>query len=221
MLIAFMARVITFLVFLMPACRLKLTLLRWLGHSIGIDVRIGPCVVDDVKRFELGDGAGIGGGNTFRDLDLVTLGKGASVGHWNWITCAPGLVTGDGDQGTLRLADHATVVSRHYIDCTGGVFLDEYSVLGGLRSVLLTHQADYRTSTLTVDRISIGAYSLVNACNNLVQGATVPARCITTMGAVILPGLTAENRLYGGVPARDLKAVEGRWFDRSEARLES
>lgn len=216
-----MVRAITFLVFLMPACGLKNVVLRWLGHAIGRDVRIGPCAVDGVRRFELGTGARIGGGNTFRGLTLVSLGADARIGQWNWITCAPLLLDGGPDRGTLGLADHATIVSRHYIDCSGGVFLETYAVLGGLRSVLLTHQADYRTSTLSADRITIGAYSLVNACNNLVQGTNVPARSVTTMGAVLLPGLEAEGRLYGGVPARDIKPVEGRWFHRTDARIES
>jgi len=34
-----------------------------------------------------------------------------------------------------------------------------------------------------------------------------------------LPGLETEGRLYGGVPARDIKAVDGAWFDRADGRV--
>lgn len=215
-----MRRFITLLVCLLPACELKNTFLRWLGHSVGHDVRIGPCFICDVRRLELGDRARIGIGNVFRGLDLAVLGENARIGHWNWISASPAFRVDGTDGGLLRLGANATIVSRHFIDCSGGVLVDEYALLAGLRSVLLTHQVDYRTCTMSASSVTIGAYSLVNACNKVVPGAHVPARSITAMGAVILPGLEVEGRLYGGVPARDIQAVEGRWFDRVDPRIE-
>jgi acetyltransferase-like isoleucine patch superfamily enzyme len=214
-----MRRVITLLVFLLPACGVKNALLRCLHHSIPDDASIGSCLVDDVGRFDLGEGARIGVGNTFRGLTLVSLGRNAVVGQWNWIAAGKVFLNGDADRGVLRLGDHAAIVSRHIIDCAGGVRLEEYAILGGLRSVLITHQADYRTGTLTADGITIGAYSLVNSCNQFSPGAKVPARSVTALGAVIVPGLEAEGRLYGGVPARNIKAVEGLLFERTTGEL--
>lgn len=214
-----MRRVLTLLVFALPACAAKNVLLRWLGHSIAENVHVSPCFVDNVDRFELGQGVHIGVGNMFRGLRLVSLGREANIGKWNAISAGRVFLTGEDDRGVFRLGDHAAIVSRHVIDCSGGVFVDEFAVLGGLRSVLITHQADYRTSTLTTARITIGAYTLVNACNQFAPGANVPARCVTALGAVIAPGLEAEGRLYGGVPARNLKAVEGLWFERTTGRL--
>jgi len=215
-----MRRVITLLVCLLPACELKNTLLRWVGHSIGDDVRIGPCVVFDVRRLDFGDRARMGTGNVLRGLDLVLLGENAIIGHWNWISASPAFRADGTDRGLLSLGANATIVSRHFIDCSGGVLVDEYALLAGLRSVFLTHQVDYNTCTMIASSITIGAYSIVNACNKIVPGAHIPARSITAMGAVILPGLETQGRLYGGVPARDLKPVEGQWFHRIDARIE-
>lgn len=214
-----MRQVTTLLAFLLPACSLKNSCLRLLGHSIGRDAEIGPCLVHKVMRFALGDGARIGVGNVFRGLDHVTLGANAIIGHWNWISAGEVTAQTGSDPMSLRLGESATIVSRHFIDCSGGVLVEDYALVAGLRSVLLTHQVDYRTCTMTAAPIRIGAYALVNACNNIVPGAQVPARCVTTMGAVVLPGLESEGRLYGGVPARDIQPVGGKWFDRVDARI--
>lgn len=214
-----MRRILNLLVFALPACDGKNMLLRWLGHSIAESVHIAPCFVDNVGRFELGRGVRIGVGNMFRGVQVVSLDEESNIGKWNAMSAGSVFLTGEDDRGVLRLGVHAAIVSRHVIDCSGGVFLDEFAVLGGLRSVLITHQADYRTGTLAAARITIGAYTLVNACNQFSPGACVPARCVTALGAVIAPGLTAEGRLYGGVPARSIKAVDGLWFERTTGRL--
>ena len=210
---------LTTLCFLLPACGLKNAALRVLGHRVGPGVRIGPNLVHNVARFEIGAGSVIGVGNVFRGLRRIELGPESIIGQWNWFSTSAGMVAGGLGSGALVLGEHAGVVSRHYLDCTGGIELEPYAVIGGLRSTLLTHQADFRTNTLSSNGIHIGAYSLVNAGNNLVPGANVPARSVTAMGAVITPGLTAEGRLYAGVPARDIKAVDGPWFDRRSGRL--
>jgi len=214
-----MRRLITLLVFGLPACGVKNMLLRWLGHSIGDSVHISPCFVDNVGRFEIRQGVQIGFGNMFRGLSLVSLGERTIIGKFNSVSAGKVFLNGEDDRGVLWLGDHAAIVSRHVIDCSGGVFLDEFAVLGGLRSILITHQVDYRTGALAVDRITIGAYSLVNSCNLFSPGASVPARCVTALGAVIVAGLEAEGRLYGGVPARNIKAVEGLWFERTTGRI--
>ncbi len=212
-------RFLTFLVFLLPASRVKNLLLRLLGHTVAAGVRIGPCVATNVRRFVLGEEAHIGVGNVFRDLQLVSLGDHARMGQWNWITATLTVDHQEAGDGALRMGRHSAVVSRHYLDCSGGIDIAEFAVIAGLRSVFLTHQVDYRVARQTTDGIRVGAYSLVNACNKLVPGATVPAMSVTATGAVILPGLQAEGRLYGGVPARDIKAVDGDWFDRADGRV--
>lgn len=210
-------RLLTTLVFVLPASRVKNLLLRALGHSVASGVRIGPCIASNVRRFSLGEEAHIGVGNVFRDLKLVSLGDRARIGQWNWITAT--LTVDHDEDGVLRMGRHSAVVSRHYLDCSGGIAIAEFAVVAGLRSVFLTHQVDYRSAKQTTAGISVGAYALVNACNKLVPGATVPARSVTATGAVILPGLEIEGRLYGGVPARDIKAVDGAWFDRADGRV--
>jgi len=209
-------RLLTLFVFLLPASRVKNLLLRALGHSVAAGVRIGPCIASNVRRFVLKEEAHIGVGNVFRDLKLVSLGDHARIGQWNWITAT---LTVEHGGGALTMGRHSAVVSRHYLDCSGGIAIAEFAVVAGLRSVFLTHQVDYRSAKQTTSGISVGAYALVNACNKLVPGATVPAMSVTATGAVILPGLQTEGRLYGGVPARDIKAVDGAWFDRAEGRV--
>ncbi len=222
-------RLLTSIAFVLPASGLKNLLLRLLGHSIAAGVRIGPSLAINVRRFSLGEHAHIGVGNVFRDLKMVALDDHARIGQWNWVTATLTVDQKSGEDhesredaqgdGTLRMGRHCAVVSRHYLDCSGGIEIAPFAVVAGLRSVFLTHQVDYRSAKQTTAGIRVGAYALVNACNKLVPGANVPANSVTTTGAVILPGLLAEGRLYGGVPARDIKAVDGAWFDRLDGRV--
>jgi acetyltransferase-like isoleucine patch superfamily enzyme len=196
-------------VFLLPASRAKNFVLRCLGHPIDRTAQIGPNLVVGVSRFEAGPGAKVVIGNVFRGLAEVSLAPGVSIGQLNWFTAAPLFVGTTAEAAKLVLADNALITSRHYVDCSGGVFLDAYSMVGGVRSILLTHQANHVTGRQECAAIRIGEYSLLNGANRMVAGSALPARSMTGIGAVVLPGLSAPARLYAGVPARDVKSVEG------------
>lgn len=112
-------RDLNFLVFLLPACRTKNMLLRALGDSVAADTRVGPCLVSNVRRFELGPGAHIGVGNVFRDLKLVSLADHARIGQWNWVTATLTTFREEPSGGALIIGRHSSVVSRHYLDCSG------------------------------------------------------------------------------------------------------
>lgn len=204
-----MKKLVTLVVFLLPAARAKNFLLRRLGHPVDRTARIGPNLVVGVGRFEAGPGATVVFGNVFRGLAAVSLAEGAIIGQLNWFSTAPTFVGTTPNAATLMLGEGAAVVSRHYVDCSGGVILDRYSIVGGVRSILLTHHASHATGRLECAPIHIGEYALLNSANRMVAGSVLPARSLTGIGAVVLPGLREPARLYAGVPAKDIKAVEG------------
>jgi acetyltransferase-like isoleucine patch superfamily enzyme len=202
-------KLFTLVLFLLPATRAKNFLLRRCGHPVHPTASIGPSVVYGVGRFEAGPNTKIVFGNVFRGLVSVRMAEGSTIGQLNWFSTAPTFVGETPEAATLTLGDGAAIVSRHYIDCSGGVTLEQYSIVGGVRSTLLTHQADHLTGLLEFAPIRICQYALLNGNNKMVAGAVLPERSITGIGAVVLPGLREPARLYAGVPARDIKSVEG------------
>jgi acetyltransferase-like isoleucine patch superfamily enzyme len=200
--------VITTLVFLLPAGRLKNFLLRRLGHHLGRRVSIAPCLVTGATHFDIGDDVTIGPLNAFRGLAAVRVGHHAVIGQLNWFSAAATYLPLGEPHGVLDMSPHSTFVSRHYVDCSGGVILEPYALVGGVRSTFLTHQANALTGALEAAPIRVGQYTLVNAHNKLIAGTTVPSMSVTGIGAVVLPGLTTPGQVYAGIPARPVKALD-------------
>ncbi len=214
-----MKKIVSLAVFALPAGRTKNWALRRLGHAVDPTARIGPSLVHGVGRFEAGPGAIVGFGNVFRGLSRVSLAQGATIGQLNWFSTAPTFVGTTPQAATLVLGECAAVVSRHHVDCSGGVELERFAIAGGMASILLTHHVSHQSGKLECAPIRLAEYSLLNGANRMVAGAVLPARSLTGIGAVVLPGLTAPGRLYAGVPAKDIKAVEGgELFQRPDAQ---
>ncbi len=113
------------------------------------------------------------------------------------------------------------MTSRHYVDCSGGVRLEELSVIGGVRSTVLTHWADLhdweqRGAPVVLRR---GAITLTGC--NILAGTTMPPNSVLAAGATTAKPLTEPETLYGGVPARALSDIShARSFtERTEMRL--
>lgn len=213
-----MKKILSLVVFALPASRVKNFGLRRLGHAIDRTASIGPSLVLGVGRFEAGPGAIVGIGNVFRGLAQVSMAQGATIGQLNWFSTAPTFVGTTELAATLQLGECAAVVSRHHVDCSGGVVFERFSIAGGMGSILLTHHVSHESGKLECAPIRLEEYALLNGANRMVAGAVLPARSLTGIGAVVLPGLQAPGRLYAGVPAKDIKAVDGgRLFARPEA----
>lgn len=207
---------------LMPSCSLKTLLMRHvLGWDIDKTARVGPCIFWDVKEVVLQRDAIIGGYCMFLHVAHLSLGEGAIIGYWNWLAAAPSLRTptldarSAGWAARLELGHHAAITSRHYVDCSGGVAMGSFTVVGGVRSTILTHQVDTTLSEQSLRRVSIGSYCLVGSNVQVVPGACIPDRSVVAMGSVVAGVLQDAGSLYGGVPARRIRATgDGAYFER-------
>ena len=72
----------------LPASELKNYLLRRLGWVIGDGARIGPCLIFNIDRVDIGAGATIGAFNVLKDLAALRLGEYVMIGHWNYVTAS-------------------------------------------------------------------------------------------------------------------------------------
>jgi acetyltransferase-like isoleucine patch superfamily enzyme len=195
---------------------LRRILYRGLFHwRIEAGASIGLSLVD-ARRLRLRRGARIGHFNVIRQMSIVELGEGTTIGQWNWITAAPDLAFGGG--GYLSVGHDSAITSRHYIDCSGGVRIGSYTTLAGVRTVILSHQIDVTQNVQTTAPVEVGDYVLVSSNVCMTPGSRVPGSCVIAMGAVVVGSLPAEGALYAGVPAKLKRRGigDGAYFARSE-----
>jgi acetyltransferase-like isoleucine patch superfamily enzyme len=191
---------------------------RLLGARIDRTARIGLSIVD-CDLLEMGPGSRIGHFTVLRGLRHAHLGSEATVGNFNWITAAPIFQArsngADGD-GCFSLGRESAITSRHYVDCSGGVTIGEYTTVAGVRSTILSHQIDVREGLQSTRSTHIGDNCLVSSNVCLTPGASVPDRSVIAMGAVVVGHLDMVGALYGGVPARVLRSSvdTGEYFRR-------
>ena len=167
----------------------------------------------------LAEGARLGPFSIYRDLVEILVGEHSDIGSWNWVTCAPNLVTALNSDGYLRIGNHSAITSRHYLDCSGGIAIGDYVTVAGVRSTFITHQISIERNEQTVAAISVGDYALLGSNVSIVPGARVPDRSLVAMGSVVARGLEEANSLYAGVPARRVRAIEGAYFTRSDGSV--
>jgi acetyltransferase-like isoleucine patch superfamily enzyme len=119
------------------------------------------------------------------------------------------------------MEDEAAITTRHVLSCVDEVVLETYAILGGLQSRIVTHGPDYVTATMATAPVRIGHHSLVTTSCTLLAGSSVPPRCIVAAGATVPGPLPEELAIYGGTPARKLKALpeDAVLFTRERGRL--
>lgn len=205
---------------LLPAGGPKNMALRRLGWTIGRDVSIGPCLIAGVRDAQIDDNAKIGPFNVFRNLLRLEVGEGALMGQWNWITGAQ-IILQAGAPGVFHLGPQTAFTSRHYVDCTGGLYVGAYSSIGGERSTFISHSADWNTAEQTWRPIRIGEYCLLSSNVQVTPGTFVGDRVIVGMGAT-LSGRLDEPGLYLQPRATLVKRdLEGQYFSRETGRMTS
>lgn len=207
------------LCWLLPPGRVKNRLLCVLGYRVHPSARLGVCLVVGVRRFEVGAQAVVGHGNVFRGLAGVRLGIDTIIGQLNWFSTAPTIeVADDGVAGWLQLADHAVVTNRHYVDCTGGLRMGEFVTFGGVRTTVLTHTVDLDSGRQTAAGITVGRNAFVSSNCAVLPGVTLGERTVLAPGSVTARGRSyAPRMLHGGVPAKPITEIDGKYFRRTRA----
>ena len=213
---------------LMPSCALKILLMRRiLGWEVHGSARIGPCLFRGVGKVTVRKNASIAGLCVFLHVGHLEIGEGAIMGYWNWLGAAPTLrspaldARTTGEAAHFKLGDYAAITSRHYVDCSGGVEIGRFSVIAGVRSTILTHQVDTVRSQQILRAVQVGEYCLVGSNVQIVPGASIADRSVIAMGSVVVGILESAACLYGGVPARRIKQMDGgAYFEREQAFAE-
>jgi acetyltransferase-like isoleucine patch superfamily enzyme len=182
------------------------------GFRIDASARIGRSIIL-AKQLIMEKGAEIQSLTLCKSIDLLHLGEGASIGAANYITGfsvsdVEYFQSSDPRRCELILERNATITSRHYIDCNGGVVLAEYATLAGVRSQLLSHSVDVYTNTMSARPVSVGRYCFVGTGCILLPGSALPDYSVLGAGAVLNKSYRETHRLYVGSPARCVKELD-------------
>jgi acetyltransferase-like isoleucine patch superfamily enzyme len=202
---------------LLPSSHFKIWLLRRLGNHIGDRVVIGPNAVLGCGRFEIGNDTVLDPFNLFKGLSRVELGNRVRIGRYNQISASPEYQKHSDYVGRFIMRDVTLVTNRHYIDCSGQVLIDYHAAVGGMRTIMQSHEFDLAACHATVGRVVIGEFAMTGACCLLLKDCEVPPYSVLAAGTVMARRRDGETKrgLYGGVPARFIRELPelGWWED--------
>ena len=210
------------ILWLLPWPLRKFFLKKILKFKLAKGARIGYSVVlaDEVI---IGECSAIRNFTIIKNIDRVVLGDYAYILNLNWIT---GSNTKDerhfahvlGRRCELVIGNHSSLTSRHFIDCTGGINIGNYTTVGGAQSQMLTHYIDPYDCRQTCARIEIGNYCFVGTRALLLPGSGLPDYSILGGGSVLTKRQSIPMMIYAGNPAgpkKDLSNLSVSYFSRT------
>lgn len=200
-----------------------------LGHLAGFELnehsRIGFSLVLPRQTLVLEEGARIGHFNVIWNLDRLHLGREALIGNLNWITAVrvddrPTFDEYPDRRPELVIDNCAGITQRHYLDCTDSVHLEEFALVGGVRSTLLAHHMNVQRGRQGCAPIRIGRYSMVSTNCVLLGGAVLPDHSVLGARSLLIKEPGPPFRLYVGSPATPVKEYPENlaWFRRTSIR---
>jgi acetyltransferase-like isoleucine patch superfamily enzyme len=181
-----------------------------LGWEVHPTATVGRSVVL-ADKVVLGPGALIGHGNVVKGLAELRLDADAILGTLNWVSGPP--MDSDVFQWSpnrhpaLVLGRGAIVTTRHIIDCSDTVTLEELAAVAGIRSTVFTHSIDLARNQQRTGRVTIGVRAAVLSNSVVLPGTAVPARSIVSAGSVVNTVLTKEGVFYRGNPAVEVREL--------------
>lgn len=196
--------------------RLLLNLLP--GFRLHPKSRIGWSVFN-VARLELHEGAYIGSLNYAKGLRSIVVEEFGIINNLNWITAYPAggptfFQHCEGREPALVVRRHAAITSRHLIDCTGGVEVGAFAIVAGWGSQVISHSIDLEASRQDAHPVHVGEYSFVGSRSVLLMGSRFPDRSVLVAGSTFGLRDAEPGGVFGGVPARRLRDVDGAFFSR-------
>lgn len=193
------------LLMLLPS-RIKIEILRLLGHQVSRKCRIGMSWLD-IRSIRIDDGAWIGPMNAFKGLKCLELGREAGIGRFNQFTASQAGVEGLGEgAGVVRLADGAVITMRHYFDCSALVAIGERSLVAGIGTIFFTHQKGIK-ALYEAKPIRVGPRVYLGAACIVLPGAHIAGHAYVASGSLVGGALDQEYAVYSSPRAQVVKAL--------------
>ncbi|AGB21771.1 hypothetical protein Mycsm_01359 [Mycobacterium sp. JS623] len=195
---------------LLPSSALKTWVLRRLGNEIGENAFLGPNLVWNCGNFSVGDDTIVDPFNLFKGLARVELGSRVRIGRYNQFSAVPAYQQFSDKVGLFIMRDISLVTNRHYIDCSGQVIIGHHAAVGGMRTIIQSHEFDLAASGATIGKVTVGEYAMTGACCLLLKDSFVPPYSVLAAGTVMSrqrENGDARRGLYGGVPAKFIREL--------------
>jgi acetyltransferase-like isoleucine patch superfamily enzyme len=100
------------------------------------------------------------------------------------------------------------LTGRKFIDCTGGIYIGEFSTIAGLWTQILTHSIDIYRSRQHAASVHVGKYCFVGTGCILLPGSVLPDYSVLGAGSVLNKAFTENGVLYAGSPAMPKKRFD-------------
>lgn len=145
------------------------------------------------------------------NIDKVHLKPFSKVGKLNWLTGTnkySNFFRDSNRKCELILGTHARITGQHHLDCTGGIYIGDFTTIAGTRSQILTHSIDLKLSKQVANPVHIGKYCFVGTATIILKGTQLPDYSILGAGAVLTKNFEDPYHLYAGNPARQVKKLE-------------
>ena len=176
--------------------------------------KIGKSIIL-AKRVKLEARASIGCGTYCKRIDYLHIGENSNIGNFN-------IITGWSAESKnvihfkhipnrkceLVIGAQSGITSRHYFDCTAGIYIGNYVQIAGHGTTLLTHSIDLINARQDAAPIHIGDYCFIGIKSTILKGVNITNKVIVGACSLVTKNLMDENALYGGNPAKLIKHVE-------------
>lgn len=200
---------------------------NFFGFSLHKNSRIGYSIIL-CKKLEMDELSRIGNFNFINKIDKIKLGKDAGIGSFNYVTGMPSknkkfFKHVENRKCELIMGAHSGITSRHFIDCTCGIYLDEYTTIIGIRTQIFTHSIDIYNNRQDASKINIGKYCLVGTNCTLLPGSSLPDYSILSAHSLLNKTHVEPLTLYGGTPAIKIKELEQneiKYFSRTKGNVD-
>lgn len=200
-------RKIWLLMLMVLPSRIKIEILRMLGHKVSRQCHIGMSWLD-ARSIHLEDGARIGLLNVFKGIKNLELGRGAGIGRLNQFTASQAGVEGLGEgAGTVRLAEGAVITMRHYFDCSALIEIGDKSLVAGIGTIFFTHQKGIK-ALYEAKPIRLGPRVYLGAACIVLPGARIAGHAYVASGSLVGGRLDQEYAVYSSPRAQVVKELQ-------------
>lgn len=222
----FMRVLIQLLLFLLPWLVRRFFLTLLFGYKLSPSARLGLCVIL-AERLEMGDRSYIGHFTFINTIDRCIVGVDSRIGTLNWITGTSSnnkkmFVGVEQRVCELIIGNHVRITSRHFLDCSAGIYIGSFTTIAGIGTKLFSHGIDVASSRQLAKPICVGEYCMIGSCCLILMGVSVANCCVVAAGSVVTQSADKSYALYAGVPARVKRSFEGvdiRYFRRIEGHV--
>lgn len=198
--------------FILPWQLRRYLLNKLFSYKINSSAKIGLSIILS-KQLVMESHSIIGNFSFCKSIDLLQINTHGLLGNFNIITGYPSNLKIQYNhianrKCLLYIGEHSAITNRHYIDCTGGITLGNFTILAGIRSQVLTHSIDLQMNRQNAKPVEIGHYCFVGTDCVLLPGAKLPDFSVLGAKSLLNKHLEEIECLYGGVPVVKIKKLQ-------------